>query len=52
MGIDSPGTVIFVDTQGNERHRQIGSFGAYNDQATLDVIKGHWDEALLVSLEG
>ena len=52
MGIDSPGTVIFVDTQGNERHRQIGSFGAYNDQATLDVIKGYWDEALLVSLEG
>lgn len=50
MGIDSPGTVIFVDTQGNERHRQVGSFGAYNDQATLDVIKGHWDEALLVSL--
>jgi len=51
MGIDSPGTVIFVDTQGNERHRQVGTFGAYNDQATLDVIKGHWEDALLGSLE-
>ena len=51
MGIDSPGTVIFVDTQGNERHRQLGTFGAYNDQATLDVIKGHWEDALLGSLE-
>tara|TARA_B100001250_G_C19736756_1_gene761108 strand:- start:385 stop:933 length:549 start_codon:yes stop_codon:yes gene_type:complete len=47
MGIDSPGTVIFVDSLGHEIHRQIGSFGAYNEQATLDVIKAHWDNALL-----
>ena len=46
MGIDAPGTVVFVDILGHEIHRQVGSFGAYNDQATLDEIKAHWDNAL------
>ncbi|HJM66498.1 MAG TPA: redoxin family protein [Candidatus Thalassarchaeaceae archaeon] len=46
MGIDAPGTVIFVDSNGYEMFRQVGSFGAYNDEATLDTIKGHWDEAV------
>ena len=46
MNIDSPGTSIFVDSSGYEVHRQIGTFGDYNEQATLDTIESHWNSAL------
>ena len=51
MGIESPGTVVFVDSLGHEMYRQLGMFGAYNDQATLDTIKGIWEDTLLGSTE-
>ena len=51
MGIDAPGTVIFVNYLGYETHRQIGSFGAYNDQATLDIIESHWLNAAVPVVE-
>lgn len=51
MGINAPGTVIFVDYLGYETHRQIGSFGAYNDQATLDIIESHWLDASQIILD-
>tara|TARA_B100002052_G_C15827701_1_gene573764 strand:- start:557 stop:1111 length:555 start_codon:yes stop_codon:yes gene_type:complete len=46
MDIDSPGTSIFVDSSGYEVHRQIGTFGDYNEQSTLDMIETHWNAAL------
>ena len=46
MDIDSPGTSIFVDSSGYEVHRQIGTFGDYNEQATLDTIESHWNSTL------
>ena len=42
MNIDSPGTSIFVNAAGYEVHRQIGTFGDYNEQSTLDMIEMHW----------
>ena len=51
MGIDAPGTVIFVDSSGHEIYRKVGMFGAYNDQPTLDIIKGHWEDTLLGAIE-
>ena len=51
MGIDAPGTVIFVDYLGYETHRQIGTFGAYNDKATLDTIESHWLNAAVPVVE-
>ena len=51
MGIDAPGTVIFVDSFGYETHRQVGSFGAYNEKATLDIIEEHWLNAAIPEVE-
>ena len=51
MGMDAPGTVIFVDSSGHEIYRKVGMFGAYNDQPTLDIIKGHWEDTLLGAIE-
>tara|TARA_B000000565_G_scaffold101896_1_gene75917 strand:- start:1715 stop:2266 length:552 start_codon:yes stop_codon:yes gene_type:complete len=51
MGIEAPGTVVFVDSLGHEIYRQLGMFGAYNDQAALDTIKGIWEDTLVGSTE-
>ena len=51
MGIDAPGTSVFVDSSGYEMHRQIGTFGEYNDQETLDLIESYWNSALDGHLE-
>ena len=50
MGIEAPGTVVFVDSLGHEIYRQLGMFGAYNTNC-LDTIKGIWEDTIVGSTE-
>jgi len=46
MDVFAPGTVIFVNSAGEEVQRHEGSFGPAGDNETITMIQGYWSHVL------
>ena len=44
MDVFAPGTVIFVNSVGEEVQRHEGSFGPAGDEGTLALIQEYWNQ--------